>query len=163
MRLGSGFWRAAPIMLGQRCLLINASTIMARHPCSQVTTSSSSSTCLRKLLPMVACGPAPKERCGWASSLGARFILSAVGMRSNTWAFRSRIPALITTKPMLRSREALKRELPEQIRQVQRAYPEASVELWSMGEHRVGLKPVIRRVWARKGHRPIIRVQQREE
>jgi len=32
-----------------------------------------------------------------------------------------------------------------------------------MDEHRVGLKPVIRRVWAHKGHRPIIRVQQRYE
>jgi DDE superfamily endonuclease len=32
-----------------------------------------------------------------------------------------------------------------------------------MDEHRVGLKPVIRRVWACKGNRPIIRVQQRYE
>ena len=32
-----------------------------------------------------------------------------------------------------------------------------------MDEHRVGLKPVIRRVWARRGHRPVIRVQQRYE
>jgi len=28
-----------------------------------------------------------------------------------------------------------------------------------MDEHRTGLKPVIRRIWARKGHRPLIRVQ----
>ena len=32
-----------------------------------------------------------------------------------------------------------------------------------MDEHRVGLKPIIRRVWARRGHRPIIRVQHRYE
>jgi transposase len=32
-----------------------------------------------------------------------------------------------------------------------------------MDEHRVGLKPIIRRVWARKGHHPLIRVQQRYE
>lgn len=33
-----------------------------------------------------------------------------------------------------------------------------------MDEHRVGLKPVIRRVcWASRGHRPVIRVQQRYE
>jgi transposase len=37
------------------------------------------------------------------------------------------------------------------------------VELWSMDEHRVGLKPIIRRVWASRGHRPVIRVQQRYE
>jgi transposase len=37
------------------------------------------------------------------------------------------------------------------------------VELWAMDEHRVGLKPVVRRVWASKGHRPLLRVQQRYE
>src|SRR5260221_2402282 len=59
--------------------------------------------------------------------------------------------------------ELFKRELPKQIRQIQHAHPHAQVELWAMDEHRVGLKPVIRRVWARKGHRPLIRVQQRYE
>jgi hypothetical protein len=29
--------------------------------------------------------------------------------------------------------------------------------------HRIGLKPVVRRVWMLKGHRPIMRVQQRYE
>jgi hypothetical protein len=32
-----------------------------------------------------------------------------------------------------------------------------------MDEHRVGLGPIIRRVWARRGRRPVIRVQQRYE
>jgi len=59
--------------------------------------------------------------------------------------------------------EAFKRELPEQVRQIQQTYPVAQVELWAMDEHRVGLKPIIRRVWARRGRRPIIRVQQRYE
>lgn len=59
--------------------------------------------------------------------------------------------------------EVFKRELPEQVRQVQHAHPHAKVELWAMDEHRVGLKPIIRRVWAHKGYRPIIRVQQRYE
>jgi hypothetical protein len=59
--------------------------------------------------------------------------------------------------------ELFKRELPEQVRQIQHAHPHAQVEVWAMDEHRVGLKPVIRRVWARKRHRPLIRVQQRYE
>jgi transposase len=59
--------------------------------------------------------------------------------------------------------EAFKRKLPEQVQQIQHAYPHAQVELWAMDEHRIGLKPVIRRVWAHKGHRPVIRVQQRYE
>ncbi|GAC1349817.1 MAG: hypothetical protein NVSMB27_26470 [Ktedonobacteraceae bacterium] len=32
-----------------------------------------------------------------------------------------------------------------------------------MDEHRIGLKPIIRRIWARRGQRPVIRVQQRYE
>jgi hypothetical protein len=28
------------------------------------------------------------------------------------------------------------------------------VELWTMDEHRIGLKPILRRVWARRGRRP---------
>jgi transposase len=59
--------------------------------------------------------------------------------------------------------EAFKQDLPEQVKQIQQAHPQDSVELWSMDEHRVGLKPVVRRVWALKGHRPIIRVQHRYE
>src|SRR5215472_5749145 len=59
--------------------------------------------------------------------------------------------------------EAFKRALPIQVQQVRHAYPAAQAELWSMDEHRVGLKPVIRRVWAQKGHRPIIRVKPRYE
>jgi len=41
------------------------------------------------------------------------------------------------------------------------AYPQASVELWTMDEHRLGLRPVLRRVWAKRGHRPVVRVYHR--
>lgn len=32
-----------------------------------------------------------------------------------------------------------------------------------MDEHRVGLKPILRRVWAKRGHRPCVRVRPRYE
>lgn len=32
--------------------------------------------------------------------------------------------------------------------------PEEVVEVWAMDEHRVGLQPILRRVWAPKGQRP---------
>ena len=38
-----------------------------------------------------------------------------------------------------------------------KAKPEVDIEVWSFDEHRVGLKPISRRVWAPKGHRPIMR------
>lgn len=41
------------------------------------------------------------------------------------------------------------------------AYPAAEVQVWATDEHRVGLKPIVRTVWARKGKRPIVRVQHR--
>ncbi len=33
------------------------------------------------------------------------------------------------------------------VKQIQTENPESDVELWAMDEHRVGLKPVIRRIW----------------
>jgi transposase len=35
------------------------------------------------------------------------------------------------------------------------------VEVWTMDEHRLGLKPVLRRVWATRGQRPVVRVHHR--
>jgi len=43
------------------------------------------------------------------------------------------------------------------------AHPRAEVELWCMDEHRLGLKPVLRRVWAKRGERPVVRVYHRFE
>lgn len=34
-------------------------------------------------------------------------------------------------------------------------HPDKAVEVWATDEHRIGLKPIIRRVWAPKGQRPI--------
>ena len=40
-------------------------------------------------------------------------------------------------------------------------YPRAAVEVWATDEHRLGLKPILRPLWARRGQRPVVRVQQR--
>ncbi len=39
------------------------------------------------------------------------------------------------------------------------AYPGAEIELWAEDEARLGLKPVMRRVWAPVGRRPTARVK----
>jgi transposase len=41
------------------------------------------------------------------------------------------------------------------------AFPHAQVELWATDEHRIGLKPLLRRIWAPIGQRPIATVQHR--
>jgi transposase len=43
------------------------------------------------------------------------------------------------------------------VREIEEAYPEAEVELWAEDEARLGLKPVVRRVWAPVGERPVAR------
>lgn len=42
-------------------------------------------------------------------------------------------------------------------------YPEASVEVWAFDEHRLGLKPILRKVWSPIGERPIARVNHQYE
>lgn len=44
---------------------------------------------------------------------------------------------------------------------VQAVHPEATVELWAQDEHRLGLLPVVRRVWAPRGQRPTTAVRRR--
>ena len=41
------------------------------------------------------------------------------------------------------------------------AFPQARVELWATEEHRIGLKPLLRRVWAPIGRRPTVPVRHR--
>ncbi len=57
--------------------------------------------------------------------------------------------------------EAWKKKLAQKVAQVQRDHPNSVVELWTMDEHRLGLKPVIRRVWALRGEQPIAQVHWR--
>jgi len=40
------------------------------------------------------------------------------------------------------------------VRAIEEAHPEAVVEVWAEDEHRVGLKPIERRVWSPVGQRP---------
>lgn len=53
--------------------------------------------------------------------------------------------------------------LPLQVRKLAENYPEAEIELWFFDEHRVGLKPILRKVWAAMGSRPTAVVNHRYE
>jgi transposase len=46
---------------------------------------------------------------------------------------------------------------------VRHAHPEAAITLWAEDEHRLGLLPVVRRVWAPKGQRPIAHVERHDD
>jgi transposase len=58
----------------------------------------------------------------------------------------------------LRRARSFQKSLPERLREIRKAYPGAQeVELWAEDEARLGLKPVMRRVWAPVGKRPVAR------
>jgi hypothetical protein len=47
------------------------------------------------------------------------------------------------------------------VQAVRQAYPQDTVELWTTDHHRIGLKPILRRVWSPRGQRPGALVQHR--
>jgi transposase len=53
--------------------------------------------------------------------------------------------------------------LPIIVKSLEASYPEAQIELWFFDEHRVGLKPILRKVWQPVGSRPIALVSHRYE
>ncbi len=56
-----------------------------------------------------------------------------------------------------------KRGLQAQVDAVRSAHPTARLTLWAEDEHRLGLLPVIRRVWDPRGQRPTAWVRRRYE
>ena len=85
-------------------------------------------------------------------------MTSGAGSTSCVWASRRRPRAPITTEPIPPLGRLLKNTLAAE---VAAARAERAVELWAMDEHRVGLQPILRRVWARKGERPQASVRPR--
>lgn len=57
--------------------------------------------------------------------------------------------------------EAWKKKLHLKVEQIQLEHPQAVVEVWAMDEHRLGLKPIFRKVWVPRGEQPIAHVHWR--
>src|SRR3954466_7927793 len=105
---------------------------------------------------MGACGPAAKWRPGWPANSGSpRSCLNGAGRRSrrSTGRCRSRARAILP-RPRRRSARRLKK-LEQAVAEASAQHPDKPVEVWATDEHRIGLKPILRRVWAPKGQRPI--------
>jgi len=47
------------------------------------------------------------------------------------------------------------------VMKLKEAYPTAKVELWSQDEHRLGLRPIIRKAWSPIGERSMVKVNHR--
>src|SRR3954462_7667717 len=50
---------------------------------------------------------------------------------------------------------AVEKKLEQAVAEARAQHPDKPIEVWATDEHRLGLKPIIRRVWAPKGQRPI--------
>ena len=59
--------------------------------------------------------------------------------------------------------EIFKANLPLKVKKLEEKYPQAEVDVWFFDEHRVGLKPILRKVWSKIGERPIATVNHRYE
>ncbi len=64
-------------------------------------------------------------------------------------------------KPTRTRKSCSKKVFPEFVRTVRQVYPVDQVEFWAMDEHRIGLKPILRRTWAKRGQRPVVLVNHR--
>ena len=54
-----------------------------------------------------------------------------------------------------RGARGVQKKLEQAVTEEAKRHPDTPVEVWAIDEHRIGLKPIIRRVWAPKGQRPI--------
>lgn len=59
--------------------------------------------------------------------------------------------------------ESFQKNLPKKVKELEDKFPNFKVEVWFFDEHRVGLKPIIRKVWSPIGSRLIAKVQHRYE
>ncbi len=56
-----------------------------------------------------------------------------------------------------------KEEWPNKVQMLRKKVPHSLIEVWFFDEHRVGLKPIFRQVWAKVGERPLAMGQHRYE
>ena len=82
------------------------------------------------------------DQRGWDALVGIAYSIQKP---------RPRHPEAATEK----DRAKLKKKLQRAVAEEKRQNPGATVEIWAMDEHRIGLKPITRGVWAPKGERPL--------
>src|SRR5262249_11481689 len=101
---------------------------------------------------MAASGAAQRWPPGCKLAWDGRWMLAVAGITCSAWATAPACRALSMSR-VTRANKRLLKKLPEELDKLRKEYPEAVIELWSQDEHRIGLKPILRRVWAKKGTR----------
>ena len=57
----------------------------------------------------------------------------------------------------------MQKKIAFEVKQLKAKYPESEIELWCEDEHRLGLKPIMRRIYVPEGEQPIANVNWRFE
>jgi len=113
--------------------------------------------------------PAGDQWCGrtvatWMSTHLGRHVSRQAGwrvLRQLGARFLKPRPRHVQADPVAQA--LFKARLRPLLREVATAFPHASVELWAVDEHRIGLKPILHNVWSVDGQRPLAPVQHRYE
>lgn len=91
-------------------------------------------------------------------------VLGTPVSRQQGWEYlkqmelRLRVPRPQHQDTDVEQQEVWKKKLQEEVKRIQQQYPDADVEIWCEDEHRIGLQPVMRRVWAQAADPPIATV-----
>jgi len=75
-----------------------------------------------------------------------------------SFEMRLKVPRPAHELADLVEQENWKKKLEQTFSEIRQKYPGSEVELWAMDEHRLGLKPILRRVWVNVGEQPIANV-----
>jgi len=108
---------------------------------------------------------APPDGGEWSGPKVARWIEAETG-REKVWNQRGwdylkqlryswQRPRPHHAKADAGAQEVFKAGLPERKHELEASYPGVEVEVWATDEHRVGLKPILKKVWSRVGERPV--------
>jgi transposase len=116
-------------------------------------------------------GPAPLHD-RWNGRTVAAWIAERLGrpiLRQLGWVYlrrlgaRLRMPRPRHVQADAQAQAEFKQHLRPLLREVATAFPHSVVEVWAVDEHRIGLKPILRKVWGLDGQRPVAPVQHRYE
>ena len=107
----------------------------------------------------------------WSGRKVAAWIATEIGRAhvhpQRGWAYLRRLDLTWQTPRPAHDRaatpeaQAAYKKLRDTVDQARTAHPQGHVEVWAFDEHRLGLKPLTRRVWAPKGRRPLARGRHR--
>lgn len=108
----------------------------------------------------------------WNGRKVAEYLSELIGQpisRQQGWEYllqmrmRLRVPRPQHQEADSDEQEAWKKKLQEEVKKIQVEHAIADVQVWSEDEHRVGLHPIVRRIWVEQGEQPIATVNWKRE